>query len=77
VFDLTADVKLSNDRLDPNGDNNQTGLRIGGQLGFTHWLNQTSGLRLAATAAIDSGELFVGAQLEATYGFLDATFAGF
>jgi hypothetical protein len=75
VFDLTADVKLSNDRLDPDGDN-QTGLRVGGQLGFTYWMNQASGVRLAATAAIDTGELFVGAQLEAAYGFLDATFAG-
>jgi hypothetical protein len=76
AFDLSADLRLSNDNRNAMGDN-QTGLRVGGQLGFTHWINQASGIRLAATAAIDSGELFVGAQLEATYGFLDATFAGF
>ena len=75
AFDLTADLKISNDKLNQMGDN-QTGLRLGGQLGFTHWLNQASGVRLAATAALDSGELFIGAQLQATYGFLDATFAG-
>jgi hypothetical protein len=76
AFDLAADLRISNDNLDPMGDN-QTGLRLGGQLGFTYWLNQASGIRLAATAAIDSGELFIGAQLQATYGFLDATFAAF
>jgi hypothetical protein len=75
AFDLTADLKVSNDRLNDMGDN-QTGLRLGGQLGFTYWLNQASGIRLAATATIDTGELFLGAQLQATYGFLDATFAG-
>jgi hypothetical protein len=75
AFDLTGDVKISNDNLNDMGDN-QTGLRLGGQLGFTYWLNQASGIRLAATAALDSGELFIGAQLQAAYGFLDATFAG-
>jgi hypothetical protein len=75
VLDLTADVKMSNDNRNAMGDN-QTGVRIGGELGFTYWLNQASGVRLAATAALDSGELFIGAQLQATYGFLDATFAG-
>jgi hypothetical protein len=75
AFDLSADLKISNDKLNAMGDN-QTGLRLGGQLGFTYWLNQASGVRLAATAAIDSNELFIGAQLQATYGFLDATFAG-
>jgi hypothetical protein len=57
------------------GDN-QTGVRLGGQVGFTNWMNQASGLRLAANVAIDGGEIFLGAQLQATYGFLDATFAG-
>jgi hypothetical protein len=49
---------------------------VTGTLGFTWWLNQASGIRLAANMAADSGELFVGAQLSATYGLLDATFAG-
>jgi hypothetical protein len=75
AFDLAADLRISNDDRNAMGDN-QTGVRLGGQLGFTYWLNQASGIRLAATAAIDSGELFLGAQLQATYGFLDATFAG-
>jgi len=75
AFDLTGDLAVSNDRLNAMGDN-QKGLRIGGQLGFTYQLNQASGVRLAATAVLDTGELFIGAQLQATYGFLDATFAG-
>jgi hypothetical protein len=50
-------------------------LRIEGELGFTYWLNQASGLRLAAHLAEDAGEIFFGARLEATYGLLDGTFA--
>ncbi len=72
---MTADLKVSNDNRNEMGDN-QTGLRLGGQLGFTYWLDQASGVRIAATGALDSGELFFGVQLQATYGFLDATFAG-
>ncbi len=74
VFDLAADLRVSNGDQDPM--DSQLGVRLGGQLGFTYWVNQASGVRLAATAALDSGELFLGAQLQATYGFLDATFAG-
>jgi hypothetical protein len=50
-------------------------LRIEGELGFTYWLDQASGLRLAAHLAEDAGEIFFGARLEATYGLLDGTFA--
>jgi hypothetical protein len=50
-------------------------VRLSGQLGFTWWLNQASGFRIAATAAADGGEFFFGAQLSAAYGFLDATFS--
>ncbi len=75
AFDLSADVRLSDDN--PLNDmEDEIGLRVAGQLGFTWWLNQASGFRLAATAAADGGQLFIGAQLQATYGFLDGTFAG-
>jgi len=78
AFDLAGDVRLSDDDvdfLDPNIES-ELGLRVSGQLGFTWWLNQASGFRLAATVAADGGEVFVGAQLSASYGFLDATFSG-
>ncbi|HSK00639.1 MAG TPA: HEAT repeat domain-containing protein [Kofleriaceae bacterium] len=75
AIDVVADLKVSNDNRNAMGDN-QTGMRLGGQLGFTYWLDQASGVRIAATGAIDSGELFLGVQLQATYGLLDATFAG-
>jgi hypothetical protein len=76
VFDLAGDVLLSDD--DTLGDADvEIGLRIQGQLGFTWWLNQASGIRLAATIAQEAGkELFIGAQLQLTYGLLDGTFAG-
>lgn len=72
ALDLTADVRLSDD----DEMDGEVGARLAGQLGFTYWLNQASGLRVAATAAVDGGELFFGASLEATYGWLDATFSG-
>jgi len=53
----------------------QIGQRISGQLGFTWWINAASGVRIAANAGEDRGALFIGAQLEATYGLLDGTFA--
>jgi hypothetical protein len=75
AFDLAGDVRLS-DADNLADDDDDIGLRVSGQLGFTWWINQASGFRLAANVAVDGGELFVGAQLAATYGFLDATFAG-
>jgi hypothetical protein len=50
-------------------------LRITGELGFSYWINQVSGLRLAANVTEDRGALFFGATLAATYGLLDGTFA--
>ena len=50
-------------------------LRVSGELGFTYVINQASGLRLAAQVAEDDGTLFIGGQLQATYGLLDGTFA--
>jgi len=75
AFDLSGDVRISDDNP-LNVMDDEIGLRVAGQLGFTWWLNQASGFRLAATVAADGGQLFIGAQLQATYGFLDGTFAG-
>ncbi|HEU0037372.1 MAG TPA: HEAT repeat domain-containing protein [Kofleriaceae bacterium] len=75
AFDLKGEVLVSDD--DPLGDDDpELGTRLQGELGFTWWTNQASGIRLAANIALDGDELFFGASLAATYGFLDATFAG-
>jgi len=71
MFDLTGIVELSND----DRMNTDKGLHIEGQLGFTMLFNQASGLRLAGSIAEDGGTIFFGANLQATYGLLDAVFA--
>lgn len=71
VFDLTGTIETSTDDLMASTNS----LQISGQLGFTYVINQASGLRLAAQVTEDDGTLFLGAQLQATYGLLDGTFA--
>ncbi|HET7501752.1 MAG TPA: HEAT repeat domain-containing protein [Kofleriaceae bacterium] len=71
ALDLSGTAQLSDDDL----MNSKVGQRVTGQLGFTWWLNPASGFRLAASVGEDRGAWFVGAQLEATYGLLDGTFA--
>lgn len=71
AFDVRGTLTASNDDTMMS----DTSLRIEGELGFTYWINQASGLRLAATLAEDAGEIFFGARLEATYGLLDGIFA--
>ncbi|MDQ3334507.1 MAG: HEAT repeat domain-containing protein [Myxococcota bacterium] len=79
MFDLGGGVQLAQDDIDFDGDgtrDSKTGLGVHGELGFTWWMNQASGIRLGADVRMESKELFIGANLSATYGFLDATFAG-
>lgn len=71
ALDISGEILLSNDDL----MNSQTGQRVTGQLGFTYWLNPASGFRLAASLGEDRGAVVFGAQLTATYGLLDGTFA--
>jgi hypothetical protein len=71
AIDLSGDLQISDD--DVMGS--QIGQRVSGQLGFTWWINAASGFRIAANVGEDRGALFIGAQLEATYGLLDGTFA--
>lgn len=78
ALDVRGGILVSSDAstMEPcTGFGCDKSLRIEGELGFTYWINQASGLRLAAQVAEDAGELFVGARLEATYGLLDGTFA--
>jgi hypothetical protein len=79
LLDLAGGVQLSQRGADLNGDGSidtEIALGIVGEVGFTWWLNQASGVRIAGNVRADGGELFVGASLTATYGLLDATFAG-
>jgi hypothetical protein len=71
ALDVSAELQISSDDL----MNSQIGQRLSGQLGFTWWLNPASGFRLAASVGEDRGALFLGAELTATYGLLDGTFA--
>jgi hypothetical protein len=71
AIDLTVNLAISDD--DQMGTD--AGTTIGAQLGWTWWINQASGLRLAANVAQDSGVLFFGATATASYGFLDGLFA--
>lgn len=71
ALDASADLQISNDDL----LNSRIGQRLTGQLGFTWWPNPASGFRLAASVGEDRGALVLGAELTATYGLLDGTFA--
>jgi len=71
ALDLSGELLISNDDL----MDSQIGQRLTGQLGFTFWLNPASGFRLAASLGEDRGAIVIGAQLTATYGLLDGTFA--
>jgi len=71
MFDVTGILQVSSD----DTMNTDKGLRVEGQLGFTMLFNQASGLRLAADVAETGGIVFLGANLSATYGLLDAVFS--
>jgi hypothetical protein len=74
ALDLSGELQIADDDL-MAGQANQLGQRISAQLGFTWWLNAASGFRLAASVTEDRGVVFFGAELRATYGWLDATFS--
>jgi hypothetical protein len=69
--EIGAEIGASDD-----GDDSSIATRIGGRVGWIFALNRASRLRIAADAALESGELFVGASIEASYGFLDVSFIG-
>jgi hypothetical protein len=75
ALDVSATIALSKDGSPVGQPATQTALRLAGELGFTYWVNQASGVRAAATIAEDGGELFFGASIQATYGLLDGTYA--
>ncbi|HUH06098.1 MAG TPA: HEAT repeat domain-containing protein [Kofleriaceae bacterium] len=72
ALELVAQVGLSDDDSDQIG----LGSRIGGGMGWLWTPNRASQFRLRAEVAVESGELFLGATFEATYGLLDVGFVG-
>jgi hypothetical protein len=78
ALDVTATLLLSKDSCPAQNTDcgAQLAGRIAGEVGFTLFMNQASGLRLAGQVAEDAGQLFIGGTLTATYGLLDGTFAG-
>jgi hypothetical protein len=52
------------------------GRTISARVGWLWAHSRASRFRVSGTAALISGELFIGASLEATYGFLDTGFVG-
>ncbi len=70
-LDVGAELIASDDDLDET----DLGLALGGTVGWSATFNRASRIRIGADARIDAGELFVGASLTASYGWLDAGFA--
>ena len=50
--------------------------RLAGRIGWLWFPNRASALRASMTAAVESGEYFIGLSFEATYGLLDVGFVG-
>ena len=71
ALDATLAVQLSDD--DVMGD---TGKRISASVGWTWWINQAGGFRVAANLTDDTGAIQFGLSLQGTYALLDGTFAG-
>ena len=71
ALDIGATVGASDD----DTDNTDFGFLVGGEVGWSFRPNRASWLRLGADARLDSGELFFGASLEASYGLLNGSFA--
>lgn len=72
ALEIVAEAGISDD------DSDQIGLatRLGGGVGWLWVPNRASQFRLRANLAIESGEVFLGATFEATYGLLDVGFVG-
>jgi hypothetical protein len=72
ALDVSGTIDVSDEEI-PMIDK---GLRITGSVGFTWWVNQAGGLRVAANVTEDTGALTFGLSLQGTYALLDGTFAG-
>jgi len=71
ALDVGATIGASNDDF----MNSTTGYLLGGQIGWTMRPNRASSVRLGADARLDSGQFFLGATLDISYGLAPAGFA--
>jgi hypothetical protein len=71
ALDVAATIGASDD------DTNATdlGFVLGGDVGWTFRPNRASWLRVGADLRLDSGEVFLGASIEARYGLVTGSFA--
>lgn len=72
TLDVHAEVVASEDDLEESTD---LGFLVGGGAGWTWQLSRASAIRAGAELRFDSGEVFAGASISASYGWLDAAFA--
>ena len=72
ALELAGEVGASSDGF----DDSDVATRVGGSVGWLWSPNRASRFRVAGEGRWESGEVFVGALFEVTYGFLDAVFVG-
>jgi hypothetical protein len=78
ALDLAGTLAFSSDGYSDamtGGNASDKVLALEAQAGFTYWLSQASGIRLAGTLVVEQSNYFLGATLEGTYGLLDAIYA--
>ena len=72
ALEIAGELGASSDGL----DDSDVATRVGGSVGWLWSPNRASRFRVAGEGRWESGEVFVGALFEVTYGFLDAAFVG-
>jgi len=72
ALEIAGEVTLAED----GNDTTNLALRLGGRIGWLWAPSRFSSFRLSASLAVEAGEIFVGANFEAAYGFLDVGFIG-
>ncbi|HLU66710.1 MAG TPA: HEAT repeat domain-containing protein [Kofleriaceae bacterium] len=72
ALELTAEVGASDDGY----DGSEIASRLGAGVGWLWSPNRASRFRVSGQARWETGELFLGAAFEVTYGLLDAVFVG-
>jgi hypothetical protein len=77
ALDAGAALRFSKDGFDEmaSGIRSDKAVRFEATAGFTYWMNQASGIRVAAELVMDQRVYFFGARIEGTYGLLDAVYA--
>ena len=74
-LDVGGELVMSDDGLPTEVDDRDVGMALGATVGWSATFNRASRIRVGADARVESGELFFGVSLTASYGWLDAAFA--